>query len=165
MGLGAAGRRQWMAAALAAAASQGAFGTGPMFTLYTFGDSILDSGRYNERGLDAGRLIVRNDDALFPEFTGRDLQSRGPARLVHRAVDGSTVDDLARQLAGVRPDGPCAALLTIGGNDLLRGLAGDTTGRVLLSFEAALRRFIEVLPIEPILIGASEVRRVFLAAL
>jgi hypothetical protein len=60
-----------------------------MFTLYTFGDSILDSGRYSDRGLDAGQLIVRNNDVLFPEFTGRDLRARGPARLAHRAVECS----------------------------------------------------------------------------
>jgi acyl-CoA thioesterase-1 len=27
-------------------------------TLYTFGDSILDCGRYNEHGIDPGQLIA-----------------------------------------------------------------------------------------------------------
>ena len=57
----------------------------------TFGDSILDCGRYNEHGITPGSLLVRNDDALFPEFRGRDLASHGAARVEHRAVDGSTV--------------------------------------------------------------------------
>ena len=145
-------RRQWMAATLAASLAPVALAKPAMFTLYTFGDSILDSSRYNDRGLDAGQLIVRNDDALFSEFIGRDLQSRGPARLAHRAVDGSTVDDLPRQLDGLRPDSHCAALLTIGGNDLLVGLAADT-GSGLRAFEAALRRFVGKLPVGPLLLG------------
>jgi hypothetical protein len=55
-------------------------------TLYTFGDSILDCGHYNAYGVHPGQLIVRNNDKLFPEFKGRDLQSRGPARLDHRQL-------------------------------------------------------------------------------
>src|SRR4051794_25254390 len=58
--------------------------------LVTFGDSILDCARYNEHGVTPGQLLVQNDDRLFPEFHGRDLQSRGPASLEHRARDGAT---------------------------------------------------------------------------
>jgi hypothetical protein len=36
-------------------------------TLYTFDDSILDSRWYNDRGLDPGQLLIRNDDELFVE--------------------------------------------------------------------------------------------------
>src|SRR4051812_29348327 len=97
-----------------------------MFTLYTFGDSILDCGHYNARGVSPGGLLVRNDDALFPEFAGRDLSARGPARLVHRARDGAGVNDLRPQARGLAaPTGPAAALVTVGGNDLLAGLARD----------------------------------------
>jgi len=76
--------------------------------LCTFGDSVLDCARYNERGLDPGHLIVRNDDALFPEFRGRDLHARGPAVLEHRAQDGARIDALPRQAKGLRapPRGP-----------------------------------------------------------
>jgi acyl-CoA thioesterase I len=122
-------------------------------TVFTFGDSVLDCGRYNEHGVHPGQLLVRNDDALFPEFKGRDLQSRGPAMLEHRAVDGATVDDLPRQMAGL----PAAhdatlALLTIGGNDLLAGLAADK-GSGMKAFEAALSRFLGALPIRPVMLG------------
>jgi hypothetical protein len=48
--------------------------------VYTFGDSILDCGHYNAHGVHPGQLIVRNEDRLFPEFEGRDLQSRGSAQ-------------------------------------------------------------------------------------
>ena len=101
------GRRRWLGALAGVLVGTHAVSThadregpGPVrLMLYTFGDSILDCGRYNAHGLDPGRLLVRNDDALFPEFRGRDLQSRGSVALEHRAVDGATVDDLARQAA------------------------------------------------------------------
>ena len=40
---------------------------GDMTSLVTFGDSILDSGRYNPYGVTRG-LLVNNDDGLFPQF-------------------------------------------------------------------------------------------------
>lgn len=130
-----------------------AAGGGEPLTLYTFGDSILDCGRYNAHGVHPGQLLVRNDDALFPEFKGRDLASRGPARLEHRAVDGATVAGLPAQARGLRPpQGAAVALLTVGGNDLLRGLAGDT-GPGLRAFEDALGAFLRALPLRPVLLG------------
>lgn len=126
--------------------------TAEPLTLYTFGDSILDCARYNEHGVHPGQLIVRNDDALFPAFAGQDLQSRGPARLEHRAVDGATVAGLPAQARAVRPAGRSVALLTVGGNDLLRGLAGDS-GAGVRAFEASLARFLRDLPIRPVLLG------------
>ena len=123
-----------------------------MLTLYTFGDSILDCGHYNAVGLDPGQLLVRNDDRLFPEFRGRDLASRGAARLVHRAVDGATVADLPAQARGLAPTGEAVAILTVGGNDLLRGLLVDR-GPGIAAFAAALEAFVRGLPIRPVLLG------------
>jgi acyl-CoA thioesterase I len=123
-----------------------------MLTVYTFGDSILDCGRYNGSGLDPGRLIVANDDALFPEFRGRDLSSRGPTRLDHRAVDGSIVDDLPDQVDGLVVEVPSIALLTVGGNDLLSGLLDDR-GPGIAEFARTLDHFLQELPIRPILVG------------
>jgi acyl-CoA thioesterase-1 len=150
-------RRSWLQRA---AVALGAAAVGPALsqagrpdramTLYTFGDSILDCGRYNPHGITPGQLLVRNDDALFPEFAGRDLTARGLApRLVHRAVDGATSDDLQRQLpASFDPPGSAAvALVTIGGNDLLRGLAGERAGHGLQRFERTVRRFAAALPV------------------
>src|SRR4051794_3057057 len=123
-----------------------------MTTLYTFGDSILDCGRYNQHGVDPGGLIVRNDDGMFPEFHNRDLASRGPARLEHRAVDGATVRGLPAQARGLVVEGPSIALVTIGGNDLLGGLVVDR-GPGIEAFATALDRFLAALPIRPVFIG------------
>ena len=123
-----------------------------MLTLYTFGDSILDCGRYNDRGIHPGQLLVRNDDRLFPEFSGQDLSSRGPARLAHRAVDGATVAGLPRQAQGLAASGRSIALVTVGGNDLLQGLALDRGGGIE-RFAAALEDLLRRLPIRPVLLG------------
>src|SRR5438093_12864699 len=97
-----------------------------MLAVYTFGDSILDCGHYNEFGLSPGQLIVRNDDRLFPEFRGRDLASTvGEARLEHQARDGSTVRELPAQARDIRAERGAIAILTIGGNDLIMGLVTD----------------------------------------
>ena len=72
-----------------------------MLTLYTFGDSILDCGRYNEFGLHPGQLLVQNDDRLFPEFQGQDLASHRSAQLEHCARDGARVAGLPAQAIGV----------------------------------------------------------------
>jgi hypothetical protein len=82
-----------------------------MMTVVTFGDSILDCGHYNAHGLTPGGLIVRNDDRLFPDFRGRDLASRGPARLEHLARDGATVYDLPMQAFDLAIEGPAVALV------------------------------------------------------
>jgi lysophospholipase L1-like esterase len=123
-----------------------------MLTVYTFGDSILDCAHFNDHGVDPGRLLVKNDDALFPDFRGRDLSSKGPARLEYRAYDGSIVEDLPDQTDGLVVEGPSIALLTIGGNDLLSGLLDDR-GPGIEVFDRKLGHFLQGLPIRPVLIG------------
>ncbi|MBA4143305.1 MAG: SGNH/GDSL hydrolase family protein [Nitrosospira sp.] len=122
------------------------------FAVLTFGDSILDCARYNVYSVHPAQLIVRNDDRLFPEFSGRDLTSSGSARLDHRARDGARTDDLSGQIKGLGVPAPAVALVTIGGNDLLTGLAADR-GRGMMRFEWQLDAFLHALPIRPILLG------------
>ena len=124
-----------------------------MLTLITFGDSILDSGAYNAHGLTPGELLVKNDDDLFPEFRGRDLSSAGPVRLEHRAVDGARVARPRTAMSrDLRIDGPAIALVTIGGNDLLGGLARDR-GPGIDAFARTLEDFLAIMPIRPVLLG------------
>jgi acyl-CoA thioesterase-1 len=118
----------------------------------TFGDSILDCARYNVHGVTPGQLLVRNDDRLFPEFRGRDLESRGQAFLEHRARDGATVRDLPAQARGLQVEGDSVALLTIGGNDLLQGLILDV-GPGIEAFGRAVDAFLTGLSIPRVLIG------------
>ena len=121
-------------------------------TLYTFGDSILDARWYNDAGLDPGQLLIRNDDQLFPEFQDQDLSAHGPAQLEHRAVDGATVTSLPAQARNVVSNEKSVAILTIGGNDLLRGLLVDR-GPGIDAFATTLDDFLRDLPIRPVLLG------------
>jgi acyl-CoA thioesterase I len=123
-----------------------------MLTVYTFGDSILDCGHYNQHGVHPGQLVVRNDDRLFPEFKGKDVSSQREARLEHRAVDGATVQGLPAQARGLQISGPAVAMLTIGGNDLLRGLVTDT-GPGIRQFAQSVEAFLNALPVRPVLVG------------
>lgn len=123
-----------------------------MLTLYTFGDSILDCGHFNSYGVTPGQLLVRNDDRLFPDFHGRDLASRGPARLEHCAQNGATASSLPCQARGLRVEGQGLALLTVGGNDLLSGLIADS-GPGIEHFAAQVEAFVRDLPIRPVLVG------------
>lgn len=123
-----------------------------MVTLYTFGDSILDCGKYNEFGVHPGQLLVKNDDRLFPEFQGQDLTSHGSARLEHRARDGATITGLPSQAQGLQVEGQAIALITVGGNDLLQGLIQDK-GSGITAFADALDAFVKQLPIRPVLLG------------
>ncbi len=127
-------------------------GNKPMVTLYTFGDSILDCARYNSFGVHPGQLLVQNDDRLFPEFHGQDLQSCGPARLAHHARDGATVRGLSSQAQGFDVQGRAMAVITIGGNDLLHGLIADT-GDGIARFADELNAFVQRLPIRPVFLG------------
>jgi acyl-CoA thioesterase I len=121
-------------------------------TLYTFGDSILDCGRYNPHGITPAALLIKNDDRLFPEFRGHDLSARGEFRLEHRAVDGARIAHLPAQLQGLNVMEPGIALVTVGGNDLLAGLIADR-GPGVHDFALALEDFAQALPIRPLLLG------------
>ena len=122
--------------------------------VFTFGDSILDCSYYNPHRITPGALLIKNDDALFPEFIGRDLTTRGTARLEHRARDGATVHGLVAQMGGLRvnPGERAVALVTVGGNDLLQGLIADR-GHGVDAFATALDSFLRDLPIRPVLLG------------
>jgi acyl-CoA thioesterase I len=125
-----------------------------MLTLYTFGDSILDCGPYNQHGTHPAQLVVQNDNELFPEFRGQDLRSLLPGviRLDHRAQGGSVLRDLFTQALDLEIEQPAIALITIGGNDLIDRLFEDP-GLGFAGFAATLELFLARLPVHPILLG------------
>jgi hypothetical protein len=121
-------------------------------TVFTFGDSVLDCAHYNRHGVSPGALLVSNRDDLFPDFRGQDLEALGGGWLVHRAQDGGTVDSLPGQLRGVERIEQAVALVSVGGNDLLRGLLVDR-GPGLQAFRRKLASFLQALPIRPVLLA------------
>lgn len=76
----------------------------------------------NVAPLGAASLLVRNDDARWPEFTGRDLASRWPRVTAQNlATDAATIGDVfGDQLEQVGESSEEAIVtISVGGNDLL----------------------------------------------
>lgn len=102
---------------------------------------VVEAG--DARAMGAAALLHENDDALWPEFTGRDLSNMVPGiQRLEVTADGAVIDSvLASQLPGVPPEvGEAARVVTLtaGGNDLLGGLFGGLGG-----LEAATGRAVE----------------------
>ena len=77
--------------------------------------------------LGAASQLAANDDARWPEFAGRDLQTLSPGVSVQTlAADGATIGDLfSEQLPHVdAAAGPTLVTLTLGGSDLLGAFGG-----------------------------------------
>lgn len=123
-------------------------------TLYTYGDSILDSGKYNQLKTNAAMLLARNNDTAFPEFRGQDLTTvvGGSVDIVHHARDGSTTTGLGEQGLTDHPSGPALAIITVGGNDLIRGMTW-TVEELGEMFESEYREFLGRIAVKPLLIG------------
>ena len=84
--------------------------------------------------LGAASLLHRNDDARFPEFTGRDLVSRDPRTgFLNLAEDGATIGDVfGSQLSQLdESEEPTLLTLTLGGNDLLSAFANRPDATLL----------------------------------
>ncbi|UCD72378.1 MAG: hypothetical protein JSW70_05120 [Syntrophobacterales bacterium] len=99
----------------------------PSYKCYVgLGDSISIDEYAGGPGWGAISLFHRNKDDIYPEFTGKDLESAYPEIDFHYlASDGaicSTV--LEEQLPALPPgdDNPTIITLTVGGNDFLSAL-------------------------------------------
>ena len=110
------------------------------FSYVALGDSISIDEYAGGPGRGGASLLARNRDDDFPDWRGRDLQTREQDLRWHLlAVDGGTIrtvldDQLPRlERLGVTPD---LATLTVGGNDVL-GCYGDT--RSALATVSAVR--------------------------
>ena len=119
-----------------------------MYSRYlALGDSMsidlypaLDAGEMEvavalERRADAGAvapigaasLLAANDDARWPEFAGRDLETLSPGLArTSLAADAATIGDaFSEQLPAVEPgEDPALVTVTLGGNDLLGAFGG-----------------------------------------
>ncbi|HEX8616699.1 MAG TPA: hypothetical protein VF911_03840, partial [Thermoanaerobaculia bacterium] len=61
-------------------------------------------GKASTDALGAASLLYRNDDAFWPEFRGRDLQSVRPAlKFLDLTSDGATTQSLLRQVEQIAP--------------------------------------------------------------
>ena len=128
-------------------------------SIYTFGDSILDCGRYNRLGITPGQLLLENNDELYPLFKDKTLPNLlgRDCILNEYANDGSTVVLIPKQTNNlVIPEeevNNSIALLTVGGNDMLCGLIQDAIGSEIDEFESRLTHWLDKLPIRPIFIA------------
>lgn len=113
---------------------------------------LRGSGRTANSAVGAASLLFRNDDELWPEFTGKDLRSHiSELAFVNLCEDGATtltcMDDEYFALAKSYEKAPCVVTVTLGGNDLLSALrssmfAGGDIGKGVQNIEDRYRRII-----------------------
>lgn len=137
-----------------------------LFALYiALGDSIsIDvyplhdaqlryPGKFSTDKLGAASLLCRNDDKMWPEFKGRDLQ---PMRCLDLTADGATTVSLLRQVEQIKPsDEPTLVTITAGGNDLLGviGSRDNPVPEIAGRLKAAVLRVLELRPNATIIVG------------
>ncbi len=108
-----------------------------MSPLYVaLGDSMSIDVYAGGLGRGAASLLHRNRDADFPDWTGRDLYTRG-FEILDLAVDGAlTADVLERQLP--RLDRPADVVtMTMGGNDLMMTFGDTRSAEAVIEHVAA----------------------------
>lgn len=122
------------------------------------------AGEASTDRLGAVSLLHRNDDRLWPEFKGRDLQTLMPSVAVDDlTADGATTRSLLMQVGRIKPgDERTLVTITAGGNDLLgqigfRGMAtngGDAPDAEIASrLKEAVARILQLRPNAVVLVG------------
>lgn len=99
------------------------------------------------RGLGAASMLFRNNDQLWPKFTGSDLASRWSGlQFLNVSEDGAVGEDVKLQLRRVRDRDVRLATFTMGGNDLLVAYQfGGGTRRLAQLVQHAAERMAESL--------------------
>jgi lysophospholipase L1-like esterase len=118
-------------------------------------------GRASTDRLGAAALLFRNDDQLWPEFRGRDLQLLLPRlnfdyERDDLTADGATTESLLRQVERIeRAERPTLVTITAGGNDLLGqiGAHGDPVPSIAQRLRAGAARVLELRPHASVLVG------------
>jgi len=83
------------------------------------GDSLA-AGYYAGSGLSYKALLVKNNDALYPQYKGKDLKSRFPGlKVVDRSKSGAVTKEIMAQGKSVsgNPAGNTLVVISAGGND------------------------------------------------
>jgi len=106
-------------------------------------------------GLGAAALLFANNDEVWPEFRGHDLESFLPgATFLELASDAATIPTVEWQLERLRGHNAGIITLTVGGNDLLAAYfsaAGDSAMRSAVkrlssSYQRIVERIRELAP-------------------
>lgn len=117
------------------------------------------AGRFSTDRLGAASLLARNDDTLWPEFQGRDLNTLMPSlKADDLTADGATTESLLRQVERIPPgDEPTLVTITAGGNDLLGeiGWSGDNPAPEIADRLArGVERVLDLRPDALVLVGS-----------
>src|SRR5688572_22486250 len=110
------------------------------------GDSISIDDYAGGPGRGGASLLARNDDESFPQWSGRDLRSRGVQGAQVLATDGATSWSVLHEQVPrleLLPTRPSVATLTAGGNDVL--LCFGDTRAALAAVRTVTTRLGEVL--------------------
>ena len=108
-----------------------------LFSTYVaLGDSISIDAYAGGPGRGAASLLFRNRNEDFPEWTGRDIETRvRGARFLPLVSDGATSASVRyAQLPRLKEAGivaPALVTLTMGGNDLLRAFGNDAAAQAV----------------------------------
>ena len=111
------------------------------------------AGRFSTDRLGAASLLVKNDDKLWPEFRGRELN----ITLTDYTADGATTDSLLRQVERIEPsDARTLVTITAGGNDLLGSIGSrgpNPAPQIAEKLRRSIDRVLEERPNATILVG------------
>lgn len=116
------------------------------------------AGRFSTTRLGAASLLASNDDKLWPEFKGRDLQSQiDGIEGVDLTADGATTDSLLRQVDRIEPgDEQTLVTITAGGNDLLGEIGwggANPAPAIAAQLARGVQRVLELRPRSVVLVG------------
>lgn len=128
-----------------------AIGDSMSIDLYPFNDAYAAKKTSNQE-IGAASLLIKNDDELFPDFKGKDLNSLLPGiETKNAAFDGATTNGLldsehASELEAYT-DKSTLLTMSIGGNDLLTYLertANQKERQPMAEVEEVLERIVKI---------------------
>lgn len=109
-----------------------------MAKLYVaLGDSMSIDVYAGGPGRGAASLLHRNRDTDFPEWTGRDLHTRG-YDVLDLTSDGATTTGVLNQQLPRLDRRPDLVTITMGGNDLMTAYGDSAAGEAAISHVTAL---------------------------